>query len=88
MTDYTNRTFQGGRVALDGNNFKGCTFANCELVYSGGIPPALSGCHFTNFNMRFEGAAGNTVGFLKAMAAPSSGLQRVIRDTFRPLSAH
>ena len=88
MTDYTGHTFQGGRVALDGNSFKGCTFDGCELVYSGGIPPALSGCSFSNFNMRFEGAAANTIAFLKAMAAPSSGLQRVIRDTFRALSAH
>jgi hypothetical protein len=38
--------------------------------------------------MKFEGTAGNTIAFLKAMAAPSSGLQRVIRDTFRALSAH
>jgi hypothetical protein len=38
--------------------------------------------------MRFEGTAGNTIAFLKAMTAPSSGLQRVVRDTFRALSAH
>jgi hypothetical protein len=88
MTDYTGHTFQGGRVALDGNSFKGCTFDSCELVFSGGIPPALSGCSFRNTSMRFEGTAGNTIAFLKAMATPSSGLQRVIRDTFRALSAH
>ena len=67
MTEYTGHTFQGGRVALDGNSFKGCTFDSCELVFSGGIPPALSGCSFRNTSMKFEGTAGNTIAFLKAM---------------------
>ncbi len=75
-------------VELDGEDFSGCTFDNCLLIYRGGAPPAINGCSFNSFTFEFRDHAANTVAFLRAMANPNSGLQKIIRDTFPGLSAH
>ncbi len=77
-----------GEVELDGNEFDNITFSAALLIYRGGTPPSLNGCNFTDFKFQFQGAAANTVAFLKAMAAPNSGLQSVVRDTLPGLTAH
>jgi hypothetical protein len=69
-------------VQLDGNAFIRCRFTGCKLIYSGGMPPNFSHCEFSGSQFYFEGAAGNTVAFLKAMSSPQSGLQRVLKDIF------
>ncbi len=75
-------------VKLDGNEFIDCTFENCTLVYSGGLPPLITRCDFKSFTFEFRGHAANTVAFLQAMASPKSGFQSVIRKTFPALHAH
>ncbi len=84
---YQNETFTG-EVDLDRNDFDTCTFSEALLIYSGGTPPSLNGCNFTNVKFEFRGAASNTVAFLQAMASPNSGLQGIVRDTFAGLMAH
>ncbi|MCH9053057.1 MAG: hypothetical protein IIA72_18680 [Proteobacteria bacterium] len=84
---YRDDTFTG-EVELDGNEFDNCKFSGASLIYRGGTPPSLNGCHFTNIRFEFQGAAANTVAFLQAMAAPNSGLQNVVRDTFPGLTVH
>ena len=84
---YTNNTFTE-TVTLDGNEFDICIFDGCSLVYRGGPPPILNDCQFAGTRFQFEGAAANTVAFVQAMAAPGSGLQSVVRDTFPALGAH
>ena len=87
--DYRNHTFDdGAKVVLDDNSFVGCHFKNCVLVYSGGKPPILESNEFSGFRFDFRGAAENTVIFLQAMAAPRSGLQSVIQNTFPALIGH
>ena len=90
MMDYRNHTFDdGAEVVLDDNSFAGCHFKNCVLVYSGGLPPDLRNNQFsTDIQFVFRGAAENTVYFLKAMAAPKSGLQSIIQNTFPALVGH
>lgn len=62
------KKFKGERVVLDDKSFRDCTFKECELIYSGGVPPGFvdcevdGGCRWT-----FDGAASNTVMFLRAM---------------------
>lgn len=84
---HTNKTFTGD-VTLDDGEFINCTFDGSILIYSGGKPPTIDGCSFENVRFEFRGCAENTVAFLKAMAAPNSGLQSIIRDTFPALGAH
>ena len=85
--EYRDETFTG-EVELDGNEFYNCTFSGgATLIYRGDTPPRLNGCKFKSFKFEFQGTAANTVGFLKAMASPNSGLQSVVRDTFPGLTA-
>jgi hypothetical protein len=74
--------FRNTRVPLDGQEFVDCTFHDCTLIYSGGIPPSLKGCDLGNSKLEFADAAKRTVEFLRAMASPTSGLQTVIRQLF------
>lgn len=67
---------------LDGIEFRSCTFENCTLVYEGGPPPSLRDCTFINSVFRFDGAARNTVDFLKAIRDPRSGLSVVFDSAF------
>jgi len=84
---HENETFTD-TVDLDGNEFIKCSFNKCTIVYSGGEPPSLTECSFDYVKFEFQGPAKNTVAFLKSMASPDSGLQKVVRDTFPALGAH
>ena len=87
MQDLVGQTFTGS-ISVDGNRYVDCTFKGCVMVYGGGVPPSFSGCHFRDSRLSFVGAAANTLAFLKALDSPSSGLQRIVRETFRGFSAH
>lgn len=54
-------------VMLDGETFRDCAFAACRLVYSGGEPPKFEGCRFSDCEWKFEGAAAQTLSYLKLM---------------------
>jgi hypothetical protein len=84
--EHVGETFSGP-VEVDGNRYRNCVFEGCVMIYGGGAPPSFSGCHFRNSRLSFVGAAANTLAFLKAMDSPSSGLQRVVRETFRGFTA-
>jgi hypothetical protein len=77
-----------GRVLLDGGTFERCRFRKASLVYIGGAAPTLVSCSFHEVSFEFSGAAGRTVAFLKAMAAPKSGLSSVFKATFPSLFGH
>ena len=84
---HSSKTFTG-TVELDGNEYTGCTFNKCLLVYSGGAVPSLTDSDLIGVRFEFREAAANTVALMKLMAAPNSGLQHVIRDTFPSLRLH
>ena len=54
-------------VVLDGESFTNCDFAACRLVYSGGALPEFESCHFDKCDWKFEGAAAQTLSYLKLM---------------------
>ena len=85
MAHHIASTFINVTVHLDGEEFENCTFTDCVLVYSGGPLPKLSGCDLRKFALKFDGPAERTVAFLKLMAAPGSGLQKIVVDTFPAL---
>lgn len=82
VIEYEGETFSGS-ISVDGNRYRNCVFDGCVITYGGGVPPSFADCRFRNSRLSFVGAAGNTLLFLKAMDSPSSGLQRVVRETFR-----
>jgi hypothetical protein len=88
VAKFEDHSFGKETVTLDGNIFIRCSFTGSVLSYSGGPPPALDSCEFSDCSFAFAGMADNTVAFLKAMASPHSGLQRIIRATFPSLTAN
>jgi hypothetical protein len=87
IVEHVGLTFTGP-ISVDGNRYINCIFERCVVTYGGGVPPSFSGCSFHDSKLSFVGAAANTLLFLKAMAAPNSGLQRVIHETFPGFSGH
>ena len=85
---YKDKKFGAGIVDLDGHEFVGCAFNGTTLRYSGGEPPCLDGCAFRNVRFVMDGAASRTLALLKAMAAPGSGMQAVVRETFGAMFAN
>jgi hypothetical protein len=84
---FQDQTF-GGRVIIDGATFERCRFRGAVLVYTGGAPPSIQGCSFEDVSFEFAGAAGRTMGVLKAMSAPSSGLRDVFKASFPRIFGH
>lgn len=82
---YKNRQFNDGEVlTIDGEEFFGCTFTNCTLVYSGGGLPKFNGCHFaTTAEWRFDEAAGRVLTLLSQLHA--AGATELIEGTFNNL---
>ena len=66
-----NEVIEGQVVRLDYQRFEKKSFYECTLVYAGGSPPSLIECDFISSNFVFEGAAGNTLGFLGSLAKTS-----------------
>lgn len=67
METVENQTFQNERVILDGRKFVHCTFTGCTLVYTGTDSLGLDGCTMNSCRWSFEGPAGNTLEFMRAI---------------------
>ncbi len=69
-------------VVLDGEEFDGCEFRDCRLVYSGGKAPKFGDCRFYDCDWRFEGAAGETLKHMKAVwnAGGKQVVQALIKE--------
>ena len=69
-------------VSLDGEAYSDCEFSDCRLVYSGGEPPMLDNCRFTNCEWTFQQGAADTLAFLKLMwaAGAKTAVQATIKD--------
>jgi hypothetical protein len=77
----TQATFGSEPQPVDGCHFDGCTFNGTVLVYSGGERPQFSRCTFNSVTWKFEGAAGNTLEFLRGMY--KSGFAPVVEGTLQ-----
>lgn len=64
---YENQTFENQTMIIDNHQFYNCVFNDCTLIYGGGQPPAIQGCHLNRCQIQFGGAAEQTVRFLTAM---------------------
>jgi hypothetical protein len=78
---YENRVFSPvDRIEVDGAEIIGCDLGGCTLVYRGGEPPSMINNKGAAPKLVFEGAAGNTVAFMKGLS--QGGMGFVIRNTF------
>jgi hypothetical protein len=78
MAEIRNQTLSGDQL-IDGNTYIDCTFDGARLIYEGGLPPGFLNTSFQNSNFRFQGAAGNTLTFLKAMAPARTGMRHMVQ---------
>ena len=74
------------RVTLDGKTFNDINFEGATLVYAGGTPPSFNNCRFNNATFSFDGAAGNTLAFLKAMAPAHTNMRGVVQGLIPELN--
>jgi hypothetical protein len=83
MAVFTDLTKENETVVLDGNEFVGCTFQSCKLVYKGGELPRLQRCHFARCSWHLEEAAQRTIQFLRGIYHSGPGGRDLIEDTLR-----
>jgi hypothetical protein len=85
---FVHKAFGGEIVDIDGAEFIECEFRGTTLRYSGGEVPRIITCTFSDTRLAVEGAAARTVAFLKSMASPGSGVQKVVREAFAAVFAN
>lgn len=85
MPETRNQTVTG-RVSLDGASFFNCDFTDCDLIYEGGLPPTLNNCRFNSARFTFQGPAGATLQFLKAMAPAHTNMRHVVQGLLPELT--
>lgn len=64
MARYEKQSFTNQEVILDGNQYIGCVFNRCVLVFSGGGLPTLERCTFNSTRIQLDGAAQETLSYL------------------------
>ena len=74
----TQDTTIDGTVSLDGETFKNVLFHGAKMTYAGGPPPSFDNCRFDQATFSFDGPAGNTLAFLKAMAPANTNMRDVV----------
>lgn len=67
-----------GDIAIDNHTYINCTFRNARLVYEGGVPPQFDNTSFENANFVFQGSAGYTLSFLRAMSPRATNMREIV----------
>ena len=65
MAKHVGEQFSNLPVALDGEQFTRCTFTRCRIIYRASTPATVAGNTFDTCGYEFEGAAANTIHFLR-----------------------
>jgi hypothetical protein len=80
MAQHEGETFANATVVLDGNDYRNCTFNNCQIVFNGTDSVSLFGINFNDCTWTFDGPAGRTIDFMTALY--KAGLTELIDGTF------
>ena len=67
MALHEGATFANETVVLDGNDYRNCTFTNCEIVFNATSSVSLNGINFNDCQWTFGGPAGTTINFMTAL---------------------
>ncbi|MFT7244647.1 MAG: hypothetical protein ACI82A_002005 [Candidatus Azotimanducaceae bacterium] len=79
---FANETFKNDRIELEGKTFHGCTFDNCELVFSGDRPPTFSDNKFVGSVFVLTGHATRTMYLLSNIYHAGDGGKEVVGKIF------
>ncbi len=83
MTKNIKNQYKRTTVKLDNNEFLQCSFDECTLQYSGTGPVSLVGCTFNKVQWTFDGAAQETLQFLRALYhGMGEGGRKLVEATF------
>ena len=52
--EFSNKEFEGERIALSGNVFHNCVFRGCELVFDGARSPTFNDNEFVDSARRLK----------------------------------
>lgn len=80
---YSDQTFEGVPVELDGNEFENCTFRNVLFGYSGG-DLKMTDCNIESFSFRLGGALGTGLYALYQLFG-TEGMIQIIRGFTDPV---
>ncbi len=83
---FNGKAFQKEPVTLNGSHFEGCTFNECELIYTGVGPVGLSNCTFNSCSWTLTGPASDTVQFMKALYQSGGGGKDLILATLKNIA--
>ena len=64
----SNQQFVNQEILIDGEEFYGCQFTRCRIVFRATGPVHFDKCVFTECEWVFDGPAENTLFFLAALA--------------------
>jgi hypothetical protein len=81
-----NKSFHKETIVVDGNEYTGCQFQECALVYQGGTVPRFSSNKFESCHWIFDAAAARTVAFMQSLHA--GGFESVIEQTLQGIRTH
>ena len=80
---YDNKSFFSERIILDGNEYRGCTFTRCQLVFRGEQVFGIVECLIQDSQWVAEGPAANTLRFLtEAYHKMGEAGIRLVEETF------
>jgi len=84
MAVHRNANIERQTVILDGNEYHGCTFNHCNLIYKAQDAVKLEHCHIVGCTWQFEDAALRAVTLLKGiyLSGGSHG-KEVVEAIFR-----
>lgn len=83
MALHQDQAFLSERVLMDGNEFRRCTFTDCQLVFRGEQPFVLDQCMIQDPEWVLDGPAANTIQFLTtAYHSMGEAGVRLIEATF------
>jgi hypothetical protein len=67
LTKHFQEWFEKKNIVLDDQEYEGCTFVDCQMLYGGGEPPMLSSNDFVRCMWVLDGPALRTLGFFAVL---------------------
>lgn len=77
MAEVRDQTLSGDQQ-IDAQVYINCQFEKARLIYEGGVPPGFNNCGFNETNFVFQGPAGYTLSFLRAMAPRATNMRGIV----------
>ena len=87
MARFDKTAFKSMSIVIDGNEYVGCKFENCTIVYCGAAPVTLDGCGFDACQWAFDGPAARTAQFMASLYQMGGNAQQLIQRTLTGIAA-